>query len=136
MTEADIQAEFYHHARLIGLACVLEHCTPVGRLDIAVLNDARDRLLVIVECKRRESFSPGQIARYKSIGVPVYGLHKFDRAEGLAKQLKRTLAAAVGVALEDVAKMERVKKRRSKQWRKDPEQLRRFVWDEDLNLRN
>lgn len=135
VSEATIQAEFYHHARLIGLPCELEFHTPVGRLDIAVLSPCRSRLVAIVECKIRSMRETPQIRRYKKIGVPVYGLSDFIRAEKLALQIHRLHSDQDGVALDFISKMEPSKRRRSRRWRKDPESLRRLVWDEDLNIK-
>ncbi len=88
-SECQIQAEFYMAARLMGLPTALEVRTPVGRLDIAVFDANWQRLLVVIECKKQKEFSPGQIARYKRLGVPVFGLWRMDRTQKLAAQIKR-----------------------------------------------
>lgn len=89
ISEATIQAEFYHQCRLIGLPCVLELSTPRGRLDCVILSADGLRALAIVEVKRRVMRHTRQIQRYKGFGIPVFGLWQFDRAAKLASQLKR-----------------------------------------------
>jgi len=79
MSEAVIQAEFYGACKGIGLNCALEVHTPAGRLDAALFNADWTELVAVVECKRTVilEITP-QIARYKKLGVPVYGLHKLN----------------------------------------------------------
>ncbi len=92
MSEANIQAEFYHCCKQIGLNCTLEFNTPVGRMDAAIFCEHWVKLLAIVECKHNRSGivkHTAQIERYKSIGVPVYGVAKLDRCVNLAKTIQR-----------------------------------------------
>lgn len=114
LPEANIQAEFYHYCRLLGVNCVLEYSTPFGRLDVAVMSADCSRLIAIVECKnqnRTQIQITGQIRRYKEIGVPVFGLCKFKRAQRLVEQIKRQFCGAetdgCGVLLTDVQSMVR-----------------------------
>jgi len=109
LNEANIQAEFYHHCRLLGICCILELSTPVGRLDIAILNADKTHLLAIVECKKESreirEYSR-QFRKYKSIGVPVIGLNKMSDAEPLARRVLAEFTAG-GVELDAVKSMER-----------------------------
>jgi hypothetical protein len=134
LPEANIQAEFYHHARLLGFVAILELSTPAGRHDIAILNHEQTHLLAIVECKSNESrrvYHSPQIRRYKQLGVPVFGLADFDRAEHLAAQIHRQFIASPspGISLDDIFAMPKIKRRLSK-----AERILRRV-DECLNFR-
>jgi hypothetical protein len=92
-TEANIQAEFYHACRLIDLPVALEIRTPAGRVDCMVLDKDRTMVLAIVEVKDSpNAFLSGnmlQIQRYKTLGVPVYGLCPRNCAHRLAATIKR-----------------------------------------------
>ena len=119
ISEAIIQAEFYHACRLIGLPCLLELTTPAGRLDAVVVSSDFKRMLAIVECKHNEHgkvFFSRQIKRYKALGVPVYGLAKVERASRLAEQLLRTYSIYdpnVGKEIDSVLAMKRIPRRKS-----------------------
>lgn len=114
LSEANIQAEFYHHCRLLGIKCVLELSTPVGRLDIAILNQEKTHLLAIIECKKESreirDYSK-QFRKYKTIGVPVIGLNKMCDAETLARRVLVEFITG-GIALSDVKSVQRIKSRR------------------------
>jgi hypothetical protein len=112
-SEANIQAEFYHRARLLGLEVQMEMHTPVGRLDAAILSSDRSHLLAIVECKRYKiSRDAVQIKRYERIGVPVYILSSKYGAETLAKSLKLAFSDdASGVSIEKVMSMPKCPKK-------------------------
>ena len=98
-TEADLQAEFHHHCRLLGINCGLEYETPVGTLDCLVISDDRRSGLAIVECKRpinnpdhekehnRSILSSNQVSRYRTLGLPVFALCCFESARPLAKKI-------------------------------------------------
>jgi len=121
-SEANVQAEFYHQCRLIGLPVALEVTTPVGRLDVAVLNATGDGCVAIVECKKAAcmiSAELGQVRRYKKIGVPVYGLTDKQRCRGLAKTIQEKHAADPGVGFAAVLEMPRIGRPRRipQQWR-------------------
>lgn len=105
VTEATIQAEFYHQAKLIGLNCVMEFSTPCGRLDIAAFNDEWSAVIAIVEVKKGRLSLTQQIVRYKKIGVPVFGLNRVDKCRALATQIKRDYAS--GVFVNAIAEMPR-----------------------------
>ena len=88
-SEANIQAEFYHECRLLGVNCLLELNTPVGRLDIAILNKDCSAIVAIVEVKRGYfNLKSNQFERYRSLGVPVYGLGKLYAVNQLVKNIK------------------------------------------------
>jgi hypothetical protein len=117
ISEANIQAEFYHQCRLLGVPCVLEFITPAGRLDAAILNASLSRVLAIVECKRDGArVRPYQIARYERVGVPVHTLCSKDAAAGLAESLHREFIGRPipdtwGVSLEAIKNIVPLKRR-------------------------
>jgi len=82
---------------------VLEHKTPAGRLDVAVFNDDWTELTAIVEVKNGPLFFTNQIRKYKTIGVPVFGLNKLARCAHLAAQIKHNHPR--GIPLRQVEKM-------------------------------
>ena len=84
VSEALLQAEFYHKARLASFHCSLEYSTPAGRLDIAIFSEDWDFLLCIVEVKLiPPNPHSRQIRRYQSLGVPVLILSAFDQIPNL-----------------------------------------------------
>lgn len=108
LSEALIQAEFYHHCRLLEVPCTLEWQVAVGRLDAIIFDRTWTRCHAIVEVKKRgDQFKTRQIARYKKIGVPVYGLASFARAPILAAQMKRQFPEGFigGRAVKDILAM-------------------------------
>lgn len=114
--EANTQAEFYHHARLLGLPVLLEVITPAGRIDIAVLRSDRSGIVALVECKRNGRAIYGnsrQILRYKRIGVPVYGLNDFYRAERLVRTIQFRHANDVGVSWQQIKEITPLPRRTS-----------------------
>ena len=119
LPEANIQAEFYHHAKILGINAVLELSTPVGRLDIAVLDGSGSNLIAVVECKSNDQkvvTKTNQIRRYMQIGVPVYGLADIQRAEHLVCTIKEKYIdnkAYEGKPLSEIFSMPRVHRRLS-----------------------
>ncbi len=107
VTEADIQAEFYHQARLAGLTIGLETSTNRGRLDLIVMNPERDRVFCIIECKRGEqriNHNSRQTHRYKSFGldffivgtledIPLYVAHAISSTQKAGITLLELLTA-------------------------------------------
>lgn len=136
MSEANIQAEFYHWARVANLPVTLEFATPVGRLDIAVLNRERTAIRAIVECKRRavsfRSGESGQIQRYKAIGVPVYGLAAMEDCERLVRVIAQAVEGRAGVLIRDLPI---VCARVAEGMRERREARRKARWGEHLNMR-
>jgi hypothetical protein len=104
-SEANLQGEFYHACKLIGLQCALEVSTRAGRLDAVVLSADRGRILAIIEVKKHAfSFLNGhssQIIRYKRLGVPVYGLHPEKCPHRLAKTIQAKHLHESGISLLD-----------------------------------
>lgn len=91
LSEANIQAEFYHHCKNLGVVCVLEYVTPVGRLDAAVFSPNAKHLVAIVEFKRdalKVNMQSRQMSRYQKIGVPVYVAASISEAETLAREIR------------------------------------------------
>lgn len=123
-TEANIQAEFYHHCKCVELNCALEVLTPIGRFDCAVFSKDWTLLLAIVECKKHAKESrpeTGQIRRYSTANVPVHILDSFDACEQLAIKLK--LESVKGVLFSEI--MARPKReRRARRSRGSDGQLR------------
>ena len=101
--EANTQAEFYHHCRLIELQVCLDIHTPAGRLDCAILTHDRSSLVAIIEVKNPKApFVKEQIDRYKKLGVPVYGLKDFSHARKLAETIKKRHEHDHGIHLEKI----------------------------------
>ncbi len=98
---------------------MLQLVTPVGVLDAVIFSECYKRALAIVECKRNDYgkvFFSKQIKRYKTLGIPVYGLARIERAAGLAAQLLRTYSITdpnVGRDFEDILRSQpKIKRRR------------------------
>lgn len=90
LSEANIQAEFYYHCKNLGIFCVLEYATPIGRLDAAIFSPNAERLVAIIEFKRdvtRVNPQSRQVLRYQKIGVPVYIAASINDAEKLAHEI-------------------------------------------------
>lgn len=101
-SEADIQAEFYHQARLIGLECRLEVRLPCKladyrssqmRVDIVTI-DADRTITALIEVKREGKVAGatwrqtrGYMAMSKAIGVPFYQLNEFAACGDLARKI-------------------------------------------------
>ena len=114
--EANVQAEFYHHARLAERPVALELSTPAGRIDIAVLSVDRSAIVAVVECKRNwKQFKGGkspQIMRYKRLGLPVYGLAEFSRAKRLVEVIQASHGASAGISLQAIRDREDIRQSR------------------------
>lgn len=120
--EANTEAEFYHHARLLGLGVILRLATPVGQIDIATLRPDRRGVIAVVECKRNGRAVYGesnQIQRYKLLGVPVYGLNDFYRAESLVRTILERHSSDDGLLWENFKHVAPTIQRR-KHYRKGP----------------
>lgn len=135
LSESVIQAEFYRQCCAIGLPCTLELVTPAGRLDAAVFNKSWTMIIAVVEVKNGHRFSYRQIARYKTIGVPVFGLCNIQRAASLAAQIKRQYldddnrSLSLSVAYTDVMLKPRIMRGMARRRRLTIEP------DEDLNIK-
>jgi hypothetical protein len=117
--EANIQAEFYHCCRLRGIHCVLEYITPVGRLDVSILNRECTHLLAIVECKSNEygavNLNSRQMQRYRHLGVPIYGLASLADVEYVVSEVfskHYSPNAPSGIALSDISKITPLRRRK------------------------
>jgi len=90
LPEANIQAEFYHCCRQLGINCVLEVSTDFGRPDVLILDESSTHIVAVIECKsgRPVNMNGWQATRYGRIGFPVIGLHLMMDAEPLAQRLK------------------------------------------------
>lgn len=134
--EANVQAEFYHQCRLLGLNCELEMSTPVGRLDCAILSEDADRLLCIIECKREDRLIPmwetRQIKRYKTIGVPVHYLCSFSECEAMVRHI--IAAKDPGKPMSEVMQTKRIKRARFGRKRIRSEG-KTIILDADLNYK-
>jgi len=136
--EANIQGEFYYWCRVLNINCCLEMTTPVGRLDIAVLDDSCMRLRAIVECKNPGGviwYESKQMKRYKQLGVPVFGMCQLSHAEPLARKIKDLHWQ--GVDLSEVAKIPRMYRRNRRPNRSASKRIAMMLssLDEDVNYR-
>ena len=125
--EANLQAEFYHHCRLLGIACLLEFSTPVGRHDLVVFSNDFQILHAIIECKRGHAFDLNsmQYRRYQKVGVPIFSLCKITDAEPLAREIQKL---TTGINVSELYKIERVKRgrRRRRYLELDPDLIIRY----------
>jgi len=114
---------------------ILEMSLPVGRVDIAI-TDGRD-LYAIVECKRRrQSMQTFQIARYQSIGVPVYlATYDTDSSE-LVTKIEAEYRSGAGYCVAVKGMKDRAGL--LKKWRRPRSRMAklRLELDEDLNWRH
>lgn len=135
ITEANIQAEFFFWAKTHGLKVILEFKTPVGRLDVAVFNDDLTEIVAIVEVKRkRVNPLSKQIQRYGTIGVHVYGLWEKDKAEELVLNIKEIHKTGIGIPLQKVLSMKRLKRRRED--RTKPRKFHPLDLCEEINFKS
>ena len=75
LPEANIQAEFYHRCRLLGLRLCLEYKYEHSRFD-AVMLDSDDNIYAIIEFKSRikpiiGDYNTKQIKKYQQYGIPI-----------------------------------------------------------------
>lgn len=75
LPEANIQAEFYHRCRLLGLRLCLEYRYEHCRFD-AVMLDRNDNIYAIIEFKSRikpikGEYKTKQIDKYSKYGIPI-----------------------------------------------------------------
>ena len=103
MSEAFLQATFFHHCQIIGLNCALEVTSPKGRHDLLLFDHGWEHLLAIVECKLNAMAGRNQISRYALIGVPIIKLYRIQDAQPIAIGIASS--KFVGVLWSDVLKM-------------------------------
>src|SRR5208282_2566208 len=120
VAEANIQAEFYHFARLHNLQCLLEFRTPCGRHDITVFNPDFTKLMAIVECKVYVMGNDTkQLRRYRRVGVKVFTLFDCTKAERLVISIKDQLGTMTGVLVSELDEVVPIERRRK--WGKETE---------------
>lgn len=112
-TEATIQAELYHLCKLASLSCACQVVTPAGVLDVLVFDPEKREAIAIVECKATKEKAQRanrsrQVARYKTLGVPVLTIGAIEEAGAISATLV-SLAAECGprIHLEAIASGER-----------------------------
>lgn len=140
ISEANIQAEFYHQCRLLGVPCVLEFITPVGRHDACIFSPDFTHLRAIVECKNNRCgmFNPAsrQYQRYKSLGVPIYDLCSMDKALELAALIKTIYCDRYSKPGRLVSEIQALPKQyRSGRNKRRPKRVAYIDIDEDLIIR-
>lgn len=92
ITEANIQAEFYHQCKLNGINCYLEFTHGKCRFDAIIYNN-EGVVRFIVEFKsyktnRPEIIDTGQIKRYSSYNIPVIMITRMQHIENVISKLK------------------------------------------------
>lgn len=125
MTEATIQAELYHHCRLLGLRAVLEYNTPVGRMDLVVLTPDGKAIVAGVECKRPTTHTgrrrdehytanSRQVNRYRTTGITMLTLISFEGAKELAHLIRLMLVtkSETHISIESIHSIERAPRKR------------------------
>ena len=137
-SESNLQGEFYHACRMLGLEVALEVTTPAGRLDAVVLTPDRESFLAIVEVKPAAyMFQDGrrpQIQLYKRLGVPVYGLSPENDAHKLAATIKAKHLGQPGTPATTIFHMTEIKEERA-MLRAGRKQARLARMCENLNLK-
>jgi hypothetical protein len=84
VSEALIQSEFYHQAKLRNVPCLLTVKTKHGVPDILVMNSTKTEIIAVVEVKRgKELFVSEQLNRYKELGLPLFKLCSLDACSAL-----------------------------------------------------
>lgn len=134
--EANAQAEFYCLCKKDLIPCVLEWTTPVGRVDIALFNPARSKLISVIEVKEAgcASDETDQFAKYRTLGVPVYLLNGMENVWPLYQRVKQEYWLSVnnenGVEIPAVKSAIRIK------LPPKPKPIRVLYLDEDLIIRS
>lgn len=86
LPEANVQAEFYHRCRNLGLRLCLEYRLDNCRFDAVMIN-SRDEIYAIVEFKSwiRDkdvtNYDSKQLQKYRVYGVPVVFCSKYSKLD-------------------------------------------------------
>ena len=135
--EANIQAEFYHCCRSMGINCVLEFSTCCRRHDVLVLDETGQNAVALIECKAGREFNWNgtgrQARRYLMLHLPVYSLSNMSGASSLAVKMKE-LVANPSVRLSLSLSKTMIKKKSRGRARPKPFSVRDL--DSDLNFRH
>lgn len=108
-SETNLQGEFYHRSRLIGLQAYLEFKTPLGIPDIAILNKWRSGVIAVVECKRQPTnHNTWQARRYEMLGVPLYWCEGMKAAIDLPAEILAKHGEDVGTPIDRIMRMPKV----------------------------
>ncbi len=96
VNEAEIQAEFYHQAKLAGLKCRIELVTIAGRLDVAIVSKCGKGIVFCVEIKRGIGLlCPRQLMKYRdATDVNVLTFCRMKEIPGLIERIKRDMPQA------------------------------------------
>lgn len=74
-TEANIQAELYHRLKILNINSYLEYTVDDCRFDIVVLDNKRENILLIIECKKEEikqtNSKTDQLIKYRRYNIPI-----------------------------------------------------------------
>jgi DNA-binding MurR/RpiR family transcriptional regulator len=97
ITEANIQAEFYHQCRLKGVECYLEYKHEQSRFDAIIIKN--NDVVLIVEFKSYKTDKKGktktkQLDKYRQYGIPVLLITRMNQIE----QVIASLSFKIGVA--------------------------------------
>lgn len=104
-TEAEIQAEFYHQCRLVGILCRLELHTRAGRPDCIIGTKDGNKAAVVVEVKRGATrLDHRQLARYRWLGLDVFTLCHSEEIPRLVARLQKLLPDIPGVTWDTLLK--------------------------------
>jgi hypothetical protein len=130
--EANLQFEVAMKLREAGIPFVLEQQLPVGRVDIAVVEDGW--IFSVIECKRRapKAGSTFQMQRYRTLPVRVHVVDFKSDLDAVVASVREDYRGA-GAELAALAQDRRLLRK----WRRPRARVARllFAADEDLNFR-
>jgi hypothetical protein len=95
ITEANIQAEFYHSCKMNGINCYLEYKIDGCRFD-AVIYDNTNEILAIVEIKsyitdKEPRRNTKQIKKYSLHSLPIFMISRLDQIESVIDEIKKLI---------------------------------------------
>lgn len=75
ISEANIQAEFYHQCRTLSIPCYLEYKQDTSRFDAVIYDPITLKILIIIEIKNSKKSKVNeetkQFNKYKKFNIPI-----------------------------------------------------------------
>lgn len=95
ISEANIQAEFYHQCKLATVKCYLEYTLDNCRFDAIIYNESNE-IVFIVEFKSYKTFKPEitstkQIEKYKKHGIQIIMISRIEHVFDVVKKIKHVI---------------------------------------------
>ena len=95
ITEANIQAEFYHQCRLLKIPCYLEFKFGNSRFDAVIYRPKTYEILIIIEVKNyikpKKEYNTLQFYKYKKYNLPIIVINNVDSIKESILQVLRIL---------------------------------------------